>query len=68
MYSFSVETMTCGGCAAAITRAIHKTAPNAKVNAFPTIRRVDIESDLTVEELLPIFEAADYPAQLIEGN
>jgi copper chaperone len=63
MYTFTVEAMTCGGCAAAITRAIQRVDASAKVNATPENHRVEVETRLGQEELLAVFEDAGFPAQ-----
>lgn len=64
MYRFTVQDMTCQGCAAAITRAINGVDKLAQVKAFPAIRRVDVESALSSEQLLSLLSDAGYPAQL----
>jgi copper chaperone len=63
MYSFIVKTMTCGGCATAITRAIHSVDASAKVNATPALHRVEIDTRLTQSELLKVLDDAGYPAE-----
>lgn len=67
MHRFTVQDMTCQGCAAAITRAINSADKLAQVKAFPAIRRVEIESTLSSEQLLSLLSDAGYPAQL-ENN
>lgn len=63
MYRFIVETMTCGGCGAAITRAIQTADKNARVTTFPSIHRVEVESSLAQEQLLAVLNQAGYPAK-----
>ncbi len=63
MYRFKLNTMTCGGCAAAVTRAIHAVDKSARVNTYPSIRRVEVETSLSSAQLLGIFQAAGYPAE-----
>lgn len=63
MYRFIVETMTCSGCGAAVTRAIQAADKTARVNTFPAIHRVEIESSLTQDQLLAVFDQAGYPAK-----
>ena len=41
---FQVPTMTCGGCARAITRAVQAVDPQAVVDADPTTKRVSVQS------------------------
>lgn len=64
MYRFTVQDMTCQGCAAAITRAINGVDKVAQVKAFPAIRKVEVVSDLSSEQLLSLLSDAGYPAQL----
>lgn len=67
MYRFTVQDMTCQGCAAAITRAINSADKLARVKAYPAIRRVEVESALSSGQLLSLLGEAGYPAQL-ESN
>lgn len=68
MYQFNVKTMTCGGCGAAITRAINAADPDARVVTFPSIHRVDVDSWMSLTDLLQIFQNAGYPAETIRSN
>ncbi len=63
MYVFTVKTMTCGGCANAIRRAICATDKSALVRARLDSKRVEVESNLTQSELLKLFDEAGYPAE-----
>ncbi len=63
MYAFTVKTMTCGGCANAITRAIYATDKLALVRAQLDSKRVEVESNLSQSELLKLFDEAGYPAE-----
>lgn len=63
MYKFIVTTMTCGGCAAAITRAILGVDASASVKATPANHSVEIESRLSQREILALLDEAGYPAQ-----
>lgn len=63
MFKFKLNTMTCGGCAAAVTRAIHAADNNARVKTFPAIRLVEVETSLPRTQLLKIFQEAGYPAE-----
>ena len=38
--TFKVGDMTCGHCTQSVTKAIHKVAPNAKVDADPVSKIV----------------------------
>lgn len=68
MYQFTVQDMTCQGCAAAITRAITGVEKQAIVKAFPAIRKLEVTSTLSAEQLLSILDDAGYPAQLVPEN
>lgn len=63
MYAFTVKTMTCGGCSAAITRAILATDKSATVNATPATRRVEVKTSLSQRDLLELFDDAGFPAE-----
>ncbi|WP_439605451.1 heavy-metal-associated domain-containing protein, partial [Shinella sp.] len=39
-----IESMTCGGCAKSVTRAIQSVDPNARVETDPAARSVKIET------------------------
>ena len=63
MYAFIVKTMTCGGCSAAITRAITAVDKTATVNASPATRRVEVETSLSREALVELLDDAGFPAE-----
>jgi len=60
MHTFNVIDMTCGGCAAAITKAIRNIDPNAIVNADPATKRVNVESQLPASSIADAIAAAGY--------
>lgn len=62
MYELQVETMTCGGCASRVTRAILVSDSAAKVNVDLKSKLVRIESDLDAEALAAAVSEAGYPA------
>jgi copper chaperone len=66
MYLFNVKTMTCAGCAAAITRAITAVDKSAKVRAFPSIHRLEVETHLSAGQLLHLLDEAGYPAEPVQ--
>lgn len=66
MYRFHVPTMTCDGCARAITRSIQALDADARVAAFPAIRRVDLNTRLTKAEIISAFQDAGYSEGLEE--
>lgn len=63
MYAFVVKTMTCGGCSAAITRAILAADKSATVNAHTATRRIDVETSMSQEALLHLLDEAGFPAE-----
>lgn len=44
MYTFTVNDMSCGGCASAITASIQRVDPQAVVHADPATKLVTVES------------------------
>lgn len=68
MQLFLVETMTCQGCAAAITRALQAVDGTALIQTFPSIRLVKIQSDLDQPTLIEAFANAGYPAEPYTGD
>ena len=63
MYTFTVKTMSCGGCAAAITRAIKAADETAQVRALPAEHRLDVISRLSSEHLMRLLDEAGYTAE-----
>lgn len=63
MYQFTIDNMTCQGCAAAVTRAISAIDKTAQVKAFPAIRRLQVETSIPSEQLLALLDDAGYTAQ-----
>lgn len=59
---FHIEMMTCGGCARSVTKAIRLVDPDAKVEADPKSRTVEVTSDKPREAFLPVLDEAGYPA------
>jgi len=60
MLRFNVPAMTCNGCARAVTQAIQSADAKARVNAFPAIRRLDVDSSLSAAQILSAIEEAGY--------
>ncbi len=63
MYIFTVKSMTCGGCANAITRSIQAVDEFAMVKIQLPLKRVEVETGLPRDELLKLFDDAGYPAE-----
>jgi len=57
-----IESMTCGGCAKSVTKAIQSVDPDARVEADPAARTVKIETTATSAALQMALEDAGYPA------
>lgn len=57
-----IESMTCGGCARSVTRAIQSVDPNARVETDPASRTVKVETTATSTAVLQVLEEAGYPA------
>lgn len=57
-----IESMTCGGCAKSVTRAIQSVDPNARVETDPAARSVKIETSANLATLQQVLEEAGYPA------
>lgn len=58
----TIENMTCGGCARSVTKAIQSVDPNATIETNPAIRRVEVETTVTLLALQQVLEEAGYPA------
>lgn len=57
-----IESMTCGGCAKSVTRAIQSVDPNALIETDPAARTVKVETTAPPVALLRVLEEAGYPA------
>jgi copper chaperone len=53
-----IESMTCGGCARSVTKAIHSVDPNAEVESNPVARTVKIETTVSQATLRQVLEEA----------
>lgn len=62
MYELHVDKMTCGGCAARVTRAVLAIDDAAKVNVDLKSKTVHVESDLDVDTVASAITKAGYPA------
>jgi copper chaperone len=57
-----IDSMTCGGCARSVTKAIQSVDPSARVEADPASRTVKVETTATAAAILQVLEKAFYPA------
>lgn len=57
-----IESMTCGGCARSVAKAIQSVDPNAKIEANPDMRLVTVQSTASEDVILQVLAKAGYPA------
>jgi len=62
MHTLKVEKMSCGGCAARVTRAMQALDPEAKVEVLLKDRLVQVESGESADAIAEAVTAAGYPA------
>jgi copper chaperone len=62
MYTLKVEKMSCGGCAARVTRAVQALDPNARIDVLLKDRLVHVESTEAVDAITGAITTAGYPA------
>lgn len=65
MVTFNVEKMSCGGCAARITRAIQALDPEAKVDVSLHERLVRVESNRPVQAIADAMTSSGYPTHQV---
>jgi copper chaperone len=56
-----IETMTCGGCARSVTKAIHSVDPAATVEADPSAHRVVVTTASPRAAIEAALAEAGYP-------
>ena len=57
---FHIETMTCGGCARGVTKAIQSVDPTAVVKADPATHIVDVTTTAPRERLVAVLADAGF--------
>lgn len=62
MYALKVEKMSCGGCAARVTRAVQALDPDAKVEVLLKDRLIHVQSAESADAIANAVTAAGYPA------
>lgn len=62
MYTLKVEKMSCGGCAARVTRAVQAVDPRAKVEVLLKDRLVQVDSAEAPDAIAGAITSAGYPA------
>ncbi|OWW21838.1 heavy-metal-associated domain-containing protein [Noviherbaspirillum denitrificans] len=67
MIELQVEKMSCGGCAARVTRVVQSLDDSAKVKVDLPRKIVYVESDIDTDTLVQAITAAGYPARAQAG-
>lgn len=62
MYTLKVEKMSCGGCAARVTRVVQALDSDAKVDVLLKEQLVHVESTQTPDAVAKAVSSAGYPA------
>lgn len=62
MYTLKVEKMSCGGCAARVTRAVQALDASAKVEVLLKDRLIHVDSAQAPGVVADTITAAGYPA------
>ena len=57
---FHIETMTCGGCARGVTKAIQSVDPDAQVKVDPATHTVDVTTTARRERLAAVLADAGF--------
>ncbi|RQO55616.1 copper chaperone [Paucibacter sp. KBW04] len=60
-YDFKLPDMSCGHCVAAITRALGEVDDQAKLDFKRDTRELQVQSDLSREDLATALTEAGYP-------
>jgi copper chaperone len=62
MYTFKVEDMTCGGCAASVRKAVSRVAGVSAVTADPQTKDVVVEAtpEVTRDAVIAAINTAGY--------
>lgn len=60
---FHIENMTCGGCVRGVTRAIQAIDPQARVEADPPSRKVEVTTTASREQIEQALRQADFAPQ-----
>ncbi len=66
MMRFIVTAMSCGGCAAAITRAIKAQDADASIQIDLNLKQVEVSSRLSPTQIAELLSAAGYAANFSE--
>ncbi|MCQ9617351.1 heavy-metal-associated domain-containing protein [Paenalcaligenes niemegkensis] len=61
---FHIDSMTCGGCARSVTKAIQSVDADAQIMTDPPSRRVEVTSSATQEQLEAALREAGYAPRM----
>lgn len=65
MYTLKVDKMSCGGCAARVTRTVQALDPDAKVEVLLKDNLVRVESAQAPDAVAAAISTAGYPASQV---
>lgn len=63
MYALNIERMTCGGCAARVTKALQALDAEAKVDIDLAGKTVRVASSASLDAITAALAQAGYPAR-----
>ena len=66
MYELQVENMTCGGCAARVTRAVQAVDDSAKVEIDLRSKTVRVQSEVELETVVSAIVQLGFPVSRTE--
>ena len=61
MYELTVEGMSCGHCVRRVTKSVQGVDEDAKLSVDLPTKRVRIDSDAGLEQIVAAIDAAGYP-------
>ena len=62
---FQIDSMTCGGCARSVTKAIQTLDATAQVSADIPAHTVQVQTTATPAAVMAALEEAGYPAKVL---
>ena len=63
MYRFNVPSMTCGGCARSVTKALQGVDPHARIETDPPNGAVRVDSVVEQAAFIAALREAGFPHQ-----
>ena len=67
MFEFKVNNMTCGHCVGVVTEAVKTLDPQAKVSVELPMKRVQVVSKRSREDIINALGEAGYPAESMDS-